>query len=986
MAPPKGGNQPSVTPVTRGMGSRSINLRNILNGFAQDPNNPAFVKLKAMSKDLQAKIVTSYTYDYASTSTQNRRKLHLAEYIDIIKATVKVNETNGEEHEDWEKRLWGPEFVADNLRAYVLMISQVLQPRSFVSPSIQFSTLAARRQSMIYWVIQKCDQKVVSISDVWNGSNRALYMAFRSHNMAVVAPPKLYANKDDMRNLIEYITYAEANVEMAQQMVIAWLDGFICGVRPGSIGASQGRMDQYLRWEDIEIFRDTDGNFRMVITHKWLKGYRDEKLRPLRFSVTGPQNVEDSLFSLPHRLLALALRRGFLAHYDTVDELLKDTRTKITFKPMAMKQPVVLANSPKGIDLISGKPARASGLTTYLQRIALDFGLPPNVTMYIWRRSAGTTVGRALGDTSAKGFLGHNMDHKSYETSYEQGPIAMDVMNIAMGGKIRQAGELLADDTLSVNRIKEYTNNKAQWTKKYIEEHAEFKRHNAELQQAESNLDSDDEDEAAEDRVRQARNHLEKCRRTLQNQAAIALQELELSLIKENMTSEQLEKRLKDAKAPGELARRLNEAAEAARKDAENEVEPQPETMQPDDFLDSRDRAEQMADDENEDQLVRDLDSPDVIATNNLSKDQDITPKANSASKDSADAKALAAANKMLLTLLVEQTAADPSAMSTCKSCEVDETVPNTLSDEYVNDPANRTRNQFKEKLYKRSDLLRHLATDFHSPRDKWYRGFADKTASYRCPYAEEPIAEGEGEGEGEGTGEGEGEEEGEDVVVGKRCECYDTPGNLLKHITLLQSQTDEHLLNAARAGIFNRDFDPAMGRVGGKVKATGKKGGGYQYEAFADPDSFDAAAFVPPGNITADGEVEEDENATPYAKTIRLPPNAPLVESTLWSEHSEGFYGHAADVLQQQRSFIARRADAILRQHSAVQSETGATLSKAAKGKGKRKIAGIAALRKRLTDLGFDWGVGIDGDDEGDGAEDGEGGAENEQADPEEE
>lgn len=54
-----------------------------------------------------AKIVTSYTYDYASTSTQNRRKLHLAEYIDIIKATVKVNETNGEEHEDWEKRLWG---------------------------------------------------------------------------------------------------------------------------------------------------------------------------------------------------------------------------------------------------------------------------------------------------------------------------------------------------------------------------------------------------------------------------------------------------------------------------------------------------------------------------------------------------------------------------------------------------------------------------------------------------------------------------------------------------------------------------------------------------------------------------------------------------------------------------------------------------------------------------------------------------------------
>lgn len=43
------------------------------------------------------------------------------------------------------------------------MISQMLQPRSFSSKSIQFSTLAGRRQSMVYWVIQKCDANVVSI-------------------------------------------------------------------------------------------------------------------------------------------------------------------------------------------------------------------------------------------------------------------------------------------------------------------------------------------------------------------------------------------------------------------------------------------------------------------------------------------------------------------------------------------------------------------------------------------------------------------------------------------------------------------------------------------------------------------------------------------------------------------------------------------------------------------------------------------------------
>lgn len=150
-----------------------------------------------------------------------------------------------------------------------------------------------------------------------------------------------------MRNLIEFVTYAEPNVEMAQQMVIAWLDGFICGVRPGTIGVTRNRASQFLRWEDIAITREPGGNFNMIITHKWLKGYRDEKLRPLAFSVVGSQYVEDAMFSLPHRLLALAIRRGILRHYKTVDDLLEDSRTKIAFKQSALNQPVVLANSPK---------------------------------------------------------------------------------------------------------------------------------------------------------------------------------------------------------------------------------------------------------------------------------------------------------------------------------------------------------------------------------------------------------------------------------------------------------------------------------------------------------------------------------------------------------------------------------------------------------------------------------------------------------------
>lgn len=172
-------------------------------------------------------------------------------------------------------------------------------------------------------------------------------MAFREHNMAAAAPSKLYANKDDIKNLIEFVTYSDANVENAQQMVIAWLDSFICGVRPGTIAVSKNRLDQFLRWEDIDISRTADGNFQVIITHKWLKGYREERLKPLRFRVSGPQHAEDVMFSLPHRLVALALRRGILHDFRTVEELLESTKIKITIAPTALSDPVILASSAK---------------------------------------------------------------------------------------------------------------------------------------------------------------------------------------------------------------------------------------------------------------------------------------------------------------------------------------------------------------------------------------------------------------------------------------------------------------------------------------------------------------------------------------------------------------------------------------------------------------------------------------------------------------
>lgn len=69
-------------------------------------------------------------------------------------------------------------------------------------------------------------------ADLWLGSNKALYMAFREFNQPTSRAPKLFATRVDIANLIEHVSCIEANnVENAQQQIIAWLLSFLCGVR-----------------------------------------------------------------------------------------------------------------------------------------------------------------------------------------------------------------------------------------------------------------------------------------------------------------------------------------------------------------------------------------------------------------------------------------------------------------------------------------------------------------------------------------------------------------------------------------------------------------------------------------------------------------------------------------------------------------------------------------------------------------------------------
>lgn len=90
----------------------------------------------------------------------------------------------------------------------------------------------------------------------------------------------------------------------------------------------------------------------------------------------------------------MLLRRKLLKDHESVESLLTGTEVHVRIADKATDLPVIEAAVSKGTSLIEGRPASCDAISAYVQRRALDYGLPAGITHYAWRRSAGTRVGQ----------------------------------------------------------------------------------------------------------------------------------------------------------------------------------------------------------------------------------------------------------------------------------------------------------------------------------------------------------------------------------------------------------------------------------------------------------------------------------------------------------------------------------------------------------------------------------------------------------------
>lgn len=226
----------------------------------------------------------------------------------------------------------------------------------------------------------------------------------------------------ELRQLIDYEMYHNICIENSEQHQVAWCIGRMVAVRPGSLGPSHLGRNKPLMWKDVGFTTgDIPGQFDVSIEFPniAIKARHNNESsagssRSLRITITSPTDPDSLVFSVPHRLLVIAIRRGIL---DSIS---------------------------KGTSLNRSQPLTAPQLTDYLSTRGLALGYPQPITWYSLRRKAATDLTRRVGADQARIILGHTYESRTLERFYLDLAPTMDLSRIQTERPIN-AGGISAD-------------------------------------------------------------------------------------------------------------------------------------------------------------------------------------------------------------------------------------------------------------------------------------------------------------------------------------------------------------------------------------------------------------------------------------------------------------------------------------------------------------------------------------------------------------
>ena len=317
------------------------------------------------------------------------------------------------------------------------------------------TTLQQYRQELVFWAERSRqlnpDIDPIDMGSVFTAVTNSMSMACKKYQLSRVPGAKAEIGLAELRLMMELDMTTTMYIDVAEQHHAAWCIGRVCAVRGASIGAPPEDDEDttdipYLAWRDIDSVRLREpGKFMVTMRFRNLKsnpkvaptgGDRRSKggmnMMILTMDVNPPKNPDNLIFSVPHRLLAIAIRRKLLEGIETVEDLLNGDLQFLTIKPDHLDDPVFYNAKEKGAGLTT-EPLRAAYLTPYLKKRAALAGFEGNITWYAIRRRSAAVLARSVGNDTARAILNHSPNTKALEQYYLNTPQKTDVTAISHG-------------------------------------------------------------------------------------------------------------------------------------------------------------------------------------------------------------------------------------------------------------------------------------------------------------------------------------------------------------------------------------------------------------------------------------------------------------------------------------------------------------------------------------------------------------------------
>ncbi|KAL2421149.1 hypothetical protein ABEF95_002031 [Exophiala dermatitidis] len=337
---------------------------------------------------------------------------------------------------------------------------------------ITYKTAARARDTMIFWTnyvsAQRDYMPPPRANHLYLKLTEALRGAADNRKLSAATSSKSYIGIPELTLLIDHDLKSTPCIELAECHQLAWCIGRFTAARPGSLGGQPKRSlvdpdndESFLTWRDVEISRSGKrGQFISRILFRNLKTNRVDSEaidtnKTLKFTLLSPQRASNLQFSVPHRLMAMAIRRKALVGIDTVDEALDGTAMNILIKAEFLDKPVLISGVSRGNAVDPDRPLSSNALTQYLKLRGRQVGFPEDITFYSIRRRFATDLARVFGNDAAREIMGHDPKSSILERYYLDFACLKNLVAVGLQENVDNQHDLLTVESHSqyMNRL-----------------------------------------------------------------------------------------------------------------------------------------------------------------------------------------------------------------------------------------------------------------------------------------------------------------------------------------------------------------------------------------------------------------------------------------------------------------------------------------------------------------------------------------------------